>query len=45
MKQRLKKNYLEAIVPKLSEQFKYKNMHEVPQLKKIVINRGIGDAA
>lgn len=45
MKQRLKKNYLEAIVPKLSEQFKYKNMHEVPQLKKIVINRGIGDAS
>lgn len=45
MTQRLKKNYSETIVPKLAEQFKYKNMHEVPQLKKIVINRGIGDAS
>ncbi len=45
MTQRLKKNYLETIAPKLSEQFKYQNMHEVPQLKKIVINRGIGDAS
>ena len=45
MTQRLKKHYLENIVPQLSKQFNYKNMHEVPQLKKIVINRGIGDAS
>jgi large subunit ribosomal protein L5 len=45
MTQRLKKQYLETIVPQLSKQFNYKNIHEVPQLKKIVINRGIGDAS
>jgi len=45
MTQRLKKYYLDNIVPNLSKQFDYKNIHEVPQLKKIVINRGIGDAS
>lgn len=45
MTQRLKKHYLETIVPQLSKQFDYKNIHEVPQLTKIVINRGIGDAS
>ena len=45
MTQRLKKLYLENIVPQLSKQFDYKNIHEVPHLKKIVINRGIGDAS
>lgn len=45
MTQRLKTHYLEAIVPQLSKQFDYKNVHEVPRLKKIVINRGIGDAS
>ena len=45
MTQRLKKHYLETIVPQLCKQFDYQNIHEVPQLKKIVINRGIGDAS
>ena len=45
MTQRLKNLYLENIVPQLSKQFDYKNIHEVPHLKKIVINRGIGDAS
>lgn len=45
MTQRLKKQYLETIVPQLTKQFNYQNIHEVPQLKKIVINRGIGDAS
>lgn len=44
MSQRLKKQYVQSIVPKLVEQFKYKNVHEVPKLEKIVINRGIGAA-
>ena len=44
-KQRLKDLYNKTIVPKLSSQFKYKNIHEVPQIEKIVINRGIGDAS
>ena len=45
MTQRLKKQYVESIVPKLAEQFKYKNTHEVPKIEKIVINRGIGSAS
>nr|YP_010388694.1 ribosomal protein L5 [Leontynka pallida]UPQ43861.1 ribosomal protein L5 [Leontynka pallida] len=43
--QRLKQQYFQRIVPKLLERFKYKNVHEVPKLEKIVINRGIGDAS
>ncbi len=42
---RLKKQYVQNIIPKLIQQFKYKNVHEVPQIEKIVINRGIGDAS
>ena len=29
----------------LTEQFQYKNTHEIPRLEKIVINRGVGDAS
>lgn len=42
---RLKKQYVLNIIPKLIQQFKYKNIHEVPVIEKIVINRGIGDAS
>ena len=45
MTQRLKILYTEKILPKISKEFQYKNIHEVPALKKIVINRGIGDAS
>ena len=45
MTQRLKKLYIDSIIPKLKEQFQYENIHQVPQIKKIVINRGIGDAS
>lgn len=45
MTQRLKKYYTETIVPKLIEQFKYQNIHQVPSIEKLVINRGIGDAS
>nr|YP_010564936.1 ribosomal protein L5 [Chlamydomonas chlamydogama]UZA61974.1 ribosomal protein L5 [Chlamydomonas chlamydogama] len=45
MTQRLKKYYVESIVPKLMEEFKYKNIHEVPKIEKIVINRGLGAAS
>ena len=45
MVQRLKTYYAQTIVPKLMEQFKYTNVHRVPKLEKIVINRGIGDAS
>ena len=45
MTQRLKSQYQETIVPKLMEQFKYQNIHQVPKLVKVTINRGLGEAA
>lgn len=45
MAQRLKKIYFQNIVPKLLEQFEYKNMLQAPRIQKIVINRGLGDAS
>nr|YP_009184733.1 ribosomal protein L5 [Oogamochlamys gigantea]ALO62807.1 ribosomal protein L5 [Oogamochlamys gigantea] len=45
MTQRLKKHYVKTIIPNLIKIFKYKNIHEVPNIEKIVINRGIGDAS
>ncbi|GAB2217371.1 hypothetical protein Drorol1_Dr00000551 [Drosera rotundifolia] len=42
---RLKARYLEKIVPALSEEFGYTNVHEVPKLEKIVVNCGMGDAS
>lgn len=41
----LKNRYLEDIVPKLTEQFSFTNVHEVPKVVKIVINRGLGEAS
>lgn len=45
MTQRLKQYYLEKVVPELKQKHNFKNMHEIPTVKKIVINRGIGEAA
>jgi large subunit ribosomal protein L5 len=45
MSQRLKTFYAETAVPKLVEQFKYGNPHEVPKLVKITVNRGLGEAS
>ena len=45
MAQRLKKIYFQNIVPKLKEQFEYKNTLQAPRIQKIVINRGLGDAS
>ena len=41
----LKAKYLEDIVPKLTEQFNFSNVHEVPKVVKITINRGLGEAS
>jgi large subunit ribosomal protein L5 len=41
---RLRQQYDEEIVKKLTEQFSYKNPMEVPKLEKIVLNMGIGEA-
>ncbi|MBD2576187.1 50S ribosomal protein L5 [Oscillatoria sp. FACHB-1406] len=45
MTQRLKTTYEETIVPKLKEQFSYTNVHQVPKLVKITVNRGLGEAS
>jgi large subunit ribosomal protein L5 len=45
MTQRLKTVYNETVVPKLMEQFSYTNIHQVPKLTKININRGLGEAS
>jgi large subunit ribosomal protein L5 len=42
---RLKTVYQETIVPKLKEQFGYTNIHQVPKLVKISVNRGLGEAS
>jgi len=41
---RLKKEYKERVISALKEEFGYKNVMEVPQLKKIVVSRGVGAA-
>ena len=41
---RLKRDYDERIVKAMTEKFGYKNRMQVPQLEKIVINMGVGEA-
>ena len=45
MNKKLRSYYKEKVIPSLMEQFKYKNIHEVPKITKIVINRGLGEAS
>nr|YP_009395009.1 ribosomal protein L5 [Polysiphonia stricta]ARW63571.1 ribosomal protein L5 [Polysiphonia stricta] len=45
MDQSLKKQYNDEIFPELLKEFNYQNIHEVPKLIKITINRGVGEAA
>ena len=40
----LKKIYKETIAPSLQKQFNYSSSMQIPVLKKIVINQGLGDA-
>ena len=40
----LKKVYAETIAPALMKQFNYSSSMQIPVLKKIVINQGLGDA-
>lgn len=42
---RLKTVYQETIAPKLIKQFEYTNVHQVPKVIKITVNRGLGEAA
>ena len=41
---RLKKMYIDEIVPNLMEKLKYKSIMQVPKIKKISINQGLGAA-
>lgn len=41
---RMKEKYLSDIVPALKEKFQYTSVMQVPQLTKIVLNKGIGAA-
>jgi len=41
---RLLARYRTETVTRLSEEFGYKNVHEVPRLEKIVVNMGLGEA-
>ena len=41
---RLAEEFKNNIKPKLMDMFKYKNIHQVPKITKIVLNMGIGEA-
>ena len=45
MSQTLRVYYKEKVIPLLLEQFKYQNIHEVPKITKITVNRGLGEAS
>ena len=40
----LQSQYKERVAPQLKEKFKYENVHQIPKLKKIVLNMGLGEA-
>lgn len=42
---RMFERYQNEAVPKLREEFGFKNIHQVPKLQKIVVNMGVGEAA
>lgn len=44
MNPRLKEKYNKNIVPEIMKELKYKNIMQVPKLKKITINIGVGSA-
>lgn len=45
MSKSLKERYQQTMVPKLKEQFGYTNIHQVPKVVKVTINRGLGEAS
>jgi large subunit ribosomal protein L5 len=45
MSQAIKALYKEKVVPSLIDNFNYGNIHQVPKLSKIVLNRGLGEAS
>lgn len=45
MSERLKSQYKKIIAPKLMQELKLKNNHQIPTISKIVVNRGLGEAS
>ncbi|NJL61873.1 MAG: 50S ribosomal protein L5 [Methylacidiphilales bacterium] len=45
MANKLKSTFQETITPKLIKQFDYTNVHQVPKVIKVTVNRGLGEAA
>jgi len=43
-KPRYQEIYEKEVVPAMQKKFGYKNKHEVPQLQKVVMNMGVGEA-
>ncbi len=41
---RLKEKYLKEVVPAMTEKFGYKNIMQLPQIEKVIINMGVGEA-
>ena len=41
---RLQEHYRNVVVPELTKRFGYKSIMEVPRLKKVVVNMGVGEA-
>ena len=41
---RVQKDYIENVKPKLMKKFGYTSIMQVPKLEKIVVNMGVGDA-
>ena len=41
---RLKGRYLKEVIPAMIKEFSYKNVMEIPKIKKVVLNVGLGEA-
>jgi large subunit ribosomal protein L5 len=44
MAPRLKERFRTDVVPRLRDEFGYRNPHQVPTLEKVVVNMGVGEA-
>nr|YP_010336760.1 ribosomal protein L5 [Stylonema alsidii]UNJ15166.1 ribosomal protein L5 [Stylonema alsidii] len=42
---RLKEYYYSQVIQDLTNEFNYKNIHQVPKIEKVTINRGLGEAS
>jgi len=38
----LKEHYLTSVIPKLVDEFKYENKHQIPKIEKIHVSAGLG---